>query len=35
MLIEASQIEPEGIRVESIAEQVSNGEVWVIDGVIN
>ncbi|KAL4744177.1 FAS1 domain-containing protein [Aspergillus similis] len=28
-------IEPRGIQVDSIAEQVSNGEVWVIDGVIN
>ncbi|KAL2870067.1 uncharacterized protein BJX67DRAFT_305058 [Aspergillus lucknowensis] len=28
-------IEPSGIQVETIAEQVSNGEVWVLDGVIN
>ncbi|KAL4872292.1 hypothetical protein BDV12DRAFT_193733 [Aspergillus spectabilis] len=28
-------IEPSGIQVDSIAEQVSNGEVWVLDGVIN
>ncbi|KAL4752138.1 hypothetical protein BDW72DRAFT_75641 [Aspergillus terricola var. indicus] len=28
-------IEPRGIQVDSIAEQVSNGEVWVINGVIN
>ncbi|RDW81671.1 uncharacterized protein DSM5745_05228 [Aspergillus mulundensis] len=28
-------IEPSGIQVGSIAEQVSNGEVWVLDGVIN
>ncbi|KAL4814131.1 FAS1 domain-containing protein [Aspergillus spinulosporus] len=28
-------IEPRGIRVDNIAEQVTNGEVWVIDGVIN
>ncbi|KAL4977711.1 FAS1 domain-containing protein [Aspergillus desertorum] len=28
-------IEPSGIRVDSIAERVSNGEVWILDGVIN
>ncbi|KAL4786647.1 hypothetical protein BJX76DRAFT_320948 [Aspergillus varians] len=28
-------IEPSGIEVESIAEQVSNGEVWILNGVIN
>ncbi|KAL4803003.1 hypothetical protein BDV18DRAFT_48367 [Aspergillus unguis] len=28
-------IEPSGIQVESIAERVSNGEVWVLNGVIN
>ncbi|KKK13389.1 hypothetical protein P175DRAFT_0430316 [Aspergillus ochraceoroseus IBT 24754] len=28
-------IEPSGVEVESIAEQVSNGEVWILNGVIN
>ncbi|KAL2831769.1 hypothetical protein BDW59DRAFT_139996 [Aspergillus cavernicola] len=28
-------IEPSGIQVESIAEHVSNGEVWILNGVIN
>ncbi|CEL08386.1 Putative FAS1 domain-containing protein [Aspergillus calidoustus] len=28
-------IEPSGIQVDTIAEQVSNGEVWVLNGVIN
>ncbi|KAL2834721.1 hypothetical protein BJY01DRAFT_224070 [Aspergillus pseudoustus] len=28
-------IEPSGIQVDTIAEQVSNGEVWVLNGVLN
>ncbi|KAL4925478.1 uncharacterized protein BDV17DRAFT_183004 [Aspergillus undulatus] len=28
-------IEPSGVQVDSIAEQVANGEVWVLNGVIN
>ncbi|KAL2798086.1 hypothetical protein BJX66DRAFT_63598 [Aspergillus keveii] len=28
-------IEPSGIQVNTIAEQVSNGEVWVLNGVLN
>ncbi|KAL4916666.1 hypothetical protein BDW62DRAFT_211786 [Aspergillus aurantiobrunneus] len=28
-------IEPSGIQVDSVAEQVSNGEVWILNGVIN
>ncbi|KAI9374385.1 hypothetical protein BJX61DRAFT_532406 [Aspergillus egyptiacus] len=28
-------IEPSGIQVESIAERVSNGEVWILNGVLN
>ncbi|KAL6230407.1 FAS1 domain-containing protein [Aspergillus navahoensis] len=28
-------IEPSGIQVESVAERVSNGEVWLLDGIID
>ncbi|KAL3465285.1 hypothetical protein BJX64DRAFT_252802 [Aspergillus heterothallicus] len=28
-------IEPSGVQVDTIAEQVSNGEVWVLNGVLN
>ncbi|KAL4883715.1 hypothetical protein BJY04DRAFT_184206 [Aspergillus karnatakaensis] len=28
-------IEPSGVQIDSVAEQVSNGEVWVLNGVIN
>lgn len=29
------QIQPGNIEVSSVAEKVSNGEVWVLNGVIN
>lgn len=35
MLTDLFKIEPSGIQVETIAEKVSNGEVWVLNGVVN
>lgn len=35
ILTDISKIEPSGIQVETIAEQVSNGEVWTLNGVVN
>ena len=35
MLTAILQIQPDGIEVESVADRVANGEVWILKGVLN